>query len=226
MRRNIDVPIFQVNRKIYAHLYKNPDMKFGERLRQARKAAKLTQVELGRRVGLTQAAISDLESGNTAGTAQLLPLAKALGVAPEWLLNTTGPRVIVTTPEEDHASVRELLELLRRATSTGARVAFEAESKIPDITDGMTKLLQAVVDAYEAGLTDEEMLPIRLTLEALTRVKRTSLASVPSIEAAAENAESSLDQNVTEALRGALPSRGVGPSIDEQARRGHKRKSS
>lgn len=54
-------------------------------MKQARKAAKMTQVELAKRSGLNQSTISDLEVGKSQGTTYIATLAAALGVSAIWL---------------------------------------------------------------------------------------------------------------------------------------------
>jgi phage repressor protein C with HTH and peptisase S24 domain len=61
-----------------------------ERLREARKAADMTQKTLGDAVGVSQAAIQKIETGRAAQTTKLLDIAKALRVRPEWLSSGTG----------------------------------------------------------------------------------------------------------------------------------------
>ncbi|MBS3687323.1 XRE family transcriptional regulator [Klebsiella quasipneumoniae] len=61
-----------------------------ERLREARKAADMTQKALGEAVGISQAAIQKIETGRAAQTTKLLDLANALRVRPEWLSSGTG----------------------------------------------------------------------------------------------------------------------------------------
>lgn len=61
-----------------------------ERLREARKAADMTQKTLGDAVGISQAAIQKIETGRAAQTTKLLDIAKALRVRPEWLSSGTG----------------------------------------------------------------------------------------------------------------------------------------
>ncbi|HEF7268402.1 TPA: helix-turn-helix transcriptional regulator [Yersinia enterocolitica] len=60
-------------------------MELSERLKKARKAAKLTQVQLGERAGVTQAAIQKIEAGKVEKTGYLVALANALNVDPQWL---------------------------------------------------------------------------------------------------------------------------------------------
>ena len=61
-----------------------------ERLREARKAASMTQKTLGDAVGVSQAAIQKIETGRAAQTTKLLDIANALRVRPEWLSSGTG----------------------------------------------------------------------------------------------------------------------------------------
>lgn len=57
-----------------------------EEMKRARTAAKLTQVELGRRVGTSQAMISDLESGNVEASQFVLPICRELEIhPPTWM---------------------------------------------------------------------------------------------------------------------------------------------
>ncbi|WP_069267388.1 helix-turn-helix domain-containing protein [Paraburkholderia nodosa] len=218
MRRNIDVPIFLVNRKIYAPLYKNPYMKFGQRLREARKAAKLTQIELGKRVGLTQAAISDLENGNTEGTAQTVRLAYALSVTPEWLAEGKGPK---TAPDWGYREPATDPNSLGRDPNLSDTIFAARRDGV--LGDGAARLIIAAIEADANGL-DEELLPLRDMVFTLSRLKTGTLPSVRPLEKNEADAESSLDKNVTEALRGALPSRDAGHAEDERGARGHKRK--
>ncbi|HBQ6081291.1 TPA: helix-turn-helix transcriptional regulator [Klebsiella pneumoniae subsp. pneumoniae] len=70
-----------------------------ERLREARKAASMTQKTLGDAVGVSQAAIQKIETGRAAQTTKLLDIAKALRVRPEWLSSGTGA---MRADGEDH----------------------------------------------------------------------------------------------------------------------------
>lgn len=59
---------------------------FGERLRTARKQARLNQEQLAAKAGLSQTTISDIERGRNEGSRDVVALARALGVGAEWLL--------------------------------------------------------------------------------------------------------------------------------------------
>lgn len=69
-------------------------MVIGERLKLARKQAKLSQSELARRAKVTPSAISQMEAGITKkpSAENLLPIAKALKINPEWLMTGKGER--------------------------------------------------------------------------------------------------------------------------------------
>ncbi|WP_163833260.1 S24 family peptidase [Spartinivicinus ruber] len=71
---------------------------FGERLKARRKELEMTQNALGKEVGVSGAAISQLEKGDTKGSKgeNLFALARALQCSPEWLL--TGNEQL--TPEK------------------------------------------------------------------------------------------------------------------------------
>jgi transcriptional regulator with XRE-family HTH domain len=57
----------------------------GERVREARERLKLTQEQLASRARVSQGTIANLESGYRARPRNLLLLAEALGVTPQWL---------------------------------------------------------------------------------------------------------------------------------------------
>ena len=63
-------------------------------MKQARKAANLNQSQLARMAGITPSAISQIESGQSKKPSadNLLPLARALGINPEWLVTGKGDR--------------------------------------------------------------------------------------------------------------------------------------
>jgi phage repressor protein C with HTH and peptisase S24 domain len=72
---------------------------FGERLREARKDAKLTQKKLAEKAGIQQATISELENDHYQGSSFAINLAGALGVSAEWLALGRGPKHISANTE-------------------------------------------------------------------------------------------------------------------------------
>lgn len=65
---------------------------FKDRLIEARTEAKLTQKELGERVGVTQSTIGNLEAGTRNGTTKIAEIAFAVGVDALWLATGEGEK--------------------------------------------------------------------------------------------------------------------------------------
>lgn len=66
-------------------------MEFKDRLKTARRHAKLNQGELAAKAGITQTSISDLERGKSKATAHVVKIADACGVSAKWLSDEIGP---------------------------------------------------------------------------------------------------------------------------------------
>ncbi|RKU03377.1 phage repressor protein [Burkholderia sp. Nafp2/4-1b] len=62
------------------------------RLKQARLAAKLSQGQLARLVGVSQGLIGQIESHKNQGSRHITALARAVNVSPDWLETGKGPR--------------------------------------------------------------------------------------------------------------------------------------
>ncbi|MBF0311757.1 MAG: helix-turn-helix transcriptional regulator, partial [Magnetococcales bacterium] len=60
-------------------------MELGQRIKQAREYANLTQKELAVKVGLSQTAIHKLESGRSKASRRAVPIAIVCRVSPLWL---------------------------------------------------------------------------------------------------------------------------------------------
>ena len=86
-------------------------MTTGERIRQARKAAGLTQKELAEKVGVKFSAIHKYETGMIVNLKRetIAELAKALDVSPAWLMCMDDEQ----PAQDDDAELREYLEYLR-----------------------------------------------------------------------------------------------------------------
>ncbi len=62
-------------------------IEYGERVARARKLSRLTQTELGDRLGVSRATIANVEGARqTQNTEQCLAMAEAIGCDPRWLL--------------------------------------------------------------------------------------------------------------------------------------------
>ena len=78
-------------------------MKISDRLKEAREAKNKTRRDLATAVGVSSAAISQWESGETKSIAaeNLLRTAKFLNVRPDWLVFGTGTMDSPSAPAED-----------------------------------------------------------------------------------------------------------------------------
>jgi phage repressor protein C with HTH and peptisase S24 domain len=85
MNAIIGTPILEVNRYSDLMPTDNIGMSIGSRIKEARRAAKLTQKALAQKVGMAQASLSELETGESQGTTMIGSFAAALGVSALWL---------------------------------------------------------------------------------------------------------------------------------------------
>lgn len=83
----------------------NIGMQIGDRIRDARKRMKLTQAQLAKKVGMSQGALSELETGASEGTTLIATFAAVLGVNALWLETGRGDRA---PGDEPPADVRRL----------------------------------------------------------------------------------------------------------------------
>lgn len=84
-------------------------MNYSERIKAARKHAKLTQSGLAAAVGIDQTSISNLERGKSRGSSHTASIAAACGVNALWLETglgeMTGEVAIIDRPYPDHAQL-------------------------------------------------------------------------------------------------------------------------
>lgn len=106
MASNIGKPILPVNgfpiTGRNSHADKISDMRYGERLRAARKHAGLSQAQLAEAVGITQATISQIEtSASDGGSVHTVRFARVCGVSPDWLDDEVGDMIPMTYTTSD-----------------------------------------------------------------------------------------------------------------------------
>lgn len=123
----IGTPILKVNRNSDSLSRDNTLMSIGNRIRAARRARGLTQKELAASVGISQATLSELETGESAGTTMLATFAKALKVNAYYLETGIGPKEYVEhgAPAETNTQEEELLAAYRSANAA-ERDLFES----------------------------------------------------------------------------------------------------
>lgn len=93
MNQSIGTPILSVNRDTDLMPEDNIGMSIGSRIKEARRAVKLTQKELAKKVGMAQASLSELETGESQSTTMIASFAAVLGVSALWLETGKGPMV-------------------------------------------------------------------------------------------------------------------------------------
>ena len=102
-----------------------------ERLKELRKTLGLTQGEFGKKIGMSDVAISYMESGRTAisrQNSQLICL--TFGVRQEWLETGNGDMM---EPEAEYSDYeKRLLEFFRRLSPKARRMLIEYAEKLAD----------------------------------------------------------------------------------------------
>lgn len=98
-------------------------MPLAERIRTARERAKLSQVQLAKLSGISQPALSDIESGKSKSphAKTLLRLADALGQTPEWLADGNG-KADVCAPRS--LAEENVLADFRRLTAADKKIVL------------------------------------------------------------------------------------------------------
>ena len=95
--------------KVNLVMEKNNFIRFGKRLREARKSSKMTQVELASKVGLHQVQIADYEKGiRKPNETNMNKLAQVLGVDPVWLSLGQGESGMEFTAYGSHIDLKHV----------------------------------------------------------------------------------------------------------------------
>lgn len=105
---------------------------FGQRIKQARKHAKLTQEQLAKAIGMSQGSLSEAEKVGLSST-YTVQIAKACGVSANWLATGVGHMTL----EAQNVTIARL------------------RGKVPLISWVQAGELEGVVDVFEPGDADE-----------------------------------------------------------------------
>ena len=109
---------------------------FKDRLSARRKELRLSQDALAKRAGLSQTTISNIERGRNDGSKELVALAAALRVRPEWLADGRG----FMTPG---------------ASNVDPGITLDDRMSIPVISYVQAGNWREIVDAFAPGAADE-----------------------------------------------------------------------
>lgn len=122
----------------------------GSRIREARTALGWSQVQLAEEVGVSQSSIGNIESGLRQRPRELVSIAKALRVSPEWLETGKGsrtePNPLELAGTDAEPSVRALVAYL-------ARIAAQQR---PTLRKNLANLLVDLVEHPEDAALIEQ----------------------------------------------------------------------
>lgn len=113
-------------------------MEYKERVKAARKHAKLTQGQLGQLVGIDQASVSDLERGRSQRSSYNATIAKACGVSALWLESGEGEMLAGKESTPNIGEARHQVESYRYPVISWVAAGAWAEA----------------VEPYPAGFSD------------------------------------------------------------------------
>ena len=118
--------------------YQNAVMEqtFGDRLRESRKAAKLSQAKAASMVSVSQGLISDLENNVYDGSAKTIELAHIYRVNPYWLATGCGDRKDLPMTKEER-DMMLAFRLLPPEQQGVYRMHIMAEARIRGAIDAM-----------------------------------------------------------------------------------------
>jgi len=123
-------------------------MTLGERVKAARKHAKLTQVQLAAKVGVSQQVLARLEGDGATGTKALAMIAAECSVSPRWLATGDGHMLDGSAPTEAVSLSPRELALIANYRASGA----EDRAKLERFALGVAQ--QAPEYARKAGNGD------------------------------------------------------------------------
>lgn len=117
-------------------------MVFGERLRDKREEAHMTQAELGKKAGVTARTIQNYELGRRKPSNMMViqQIADALGTTTEYLLGSTGNYIVEAHEKGGAKAARDIEELVSEVTGM-----FAGGELSEDAIEGAYK---ALTDAY------------------------------------------------------------------------------
>lgn len=124
-------------------------MKYADRLKAARKHAKITQLELAEKLGITQTSISDLERGKSVSSSYSYQIAKICGVNPGWLVEGKGTML-------DEAGVAGVSEPRGDYAIGNVRPAYEPPTtrKAPVISHVQAGGWSEAIDIFAPGYAE------------------------------------------------------------------------
>jgi transcriptional regulator with XRE-family HTH domain len=146
MGKNISAALRVVNRRSDIDLAHHSLMSdIGKRVRALRKALGFTQVQLAKRVGVSQSAVSDIERGDTTYVLgpTLSSLAAALRTNTDWLMSGNGSAAPVIQTDDSESELLAMFRAMdaqsRAALLTVARSMYKGSDFGPSVIDPYPK---------------------------------------------------------------------------------------
>jgi transcriptional regulator with XRE-family HTH domain len=112
-------------------------MNLAERIQTARKHAALTQGGLAEKAGISQQAISRLETGEQKTTTDIVQIAVACGVRPEWLAMESGDMVDGLYVHDE--KLKQLLKIAQELPEYGKDKAIREVTEIVEFIEQAAK---------------------------------------------------------------------------------------
>lgn len=133
-------------------------MELKDRLKQARKYAKLTQVELAERAGIKQASVSEIERGLTRTSGYMVKLAQVCQVSPVWLSEGIGEMELGA--ESNVEAGPPITSPIRRIDIVGTAQLGQGGYWINlELAEGFVETYSRDEDAYALRLKGDSMSP-------------------------------------------------------------------
>lgn len=103
----------------------------GDRIKEARKRAGVSQIDLAKAVDMSQQALSMLERGDTGSSKKLVDIAEALNVSAHWLANGRDLDALEKRLQPIESGQRDLgIDVRLAALESELRVIREMSSRI------------------------------------------------------------------------------------------------
>ncbi|NML34909.1 helix-turn-helix domain-containing protein [Paraburkholderia antibiotica] len=126
---------------------------FGERVRAERERLHMAQADLSKAAGISQSTIAQIEGGRNKGSKHILALARALGVAPEWLETGANHRVVLNLEKVGDQPEDEAPSASVDSTSDDrgmARIRSALRGRTPEEVDRIADALEVLLSGGSA----------------------------------------------------------------------------
>jgi transcriptional regulator with XRE-family HTH domain len=128
--------------RVYGTSGNSPLMTVGDRVKERRKAAGLSQSALARRIGLDPSTISGLESGDAKSSRYLHAIARELRTTPAYLACETDDPMGDAEPPPISAEECDWIDMLRRVSADDRRALLRLARTIATAAGDLGRTVQ------------------------------------------------------------------------------------